>query len=83
MSKPVKTYATRRQAAYDAGLAAFREGTPLSACPILKHQGLRRAWSEGWTAGSSERQKQSSGMFIARPPERPAMDPAEPVAAHG
>jgi hypothetical protein len=68
MSKSPKTYAARKQAAFTAGLAAFKEGKVLSACPIAKHQGLRRSWTEGWVAGSAEQKKQSSGMFIAKTP---------------
>jgi hypothetical protein len=65
---PPKTYTARKEAAFTAGLAAFREGKPLSACPIAKHQGLKRSWTEGWQSGSAEREKQSSGMFIAKLP---------------
>ena len=66
-----KTYSARKEAAFNAGLAAFREGVAASACPIAKHQGLRRSWTEGWQSGNAEREKQSSGMFIAKlPPPR-------------
>jgi hypothetical protein len=84
-----KTYTARKEAAFNAGLAAFREGTPLSACPIGKHQGLKRSWTEGWQSGNAEREKQSSGMFIAKlpPPQSnpvvaaPPPMPAERAAA--
>jgi hypothetical protein len=68
MSQPVSTYLKRKQAAFDSGLLAFKAGQALDTCPIRKHQGLARAWKEGWLAGSAEREKQSSGMFIARVP---------------
>lgn len=66
MGKTPRTYAARKEAAFQAGLAAFRAGKAVTDCPILKHQGLKTAWREGWVSGSSEREKQTSGMFIVR-----------------
>jgi len=83
MRKPARTYSERKQAAFNAGLNAFKEGQPITACPIKKHQGLQQSWKEGWLAANAERQKQSSGMFIARVPDAyappaNAAKPAEP-----
>lgn len=84
MEKPGKTYAARKQAAFNSGLLAFKEGTAVSACPILKHKGLAQSWKEGWLSGNAAKQSQSSGMFIARipaPASRPAPSPVGRPAA--
>jgi len=77
MRKPARTYSERKQAAFTAGLNAFKAGEPLTACPIKKHQGLQQSWKEGWLSANAERQKQSSGMFIARVPTTPYAAPTE------
>jgi hypothetical protein len=82
MSKRTRTYAERKDGAFHAGLAAAKDGKALTDCTILKHQGLARAWKEGWLSGNAEREKQTSGMNIAKgsSSERPA---SAPLAAHG
>ena len=79
--KPAKTYEERKQAAFAAGRIAFKEGNPVTDCPIKKHKGLARAWSEGWQAAKGEREKQSSGMYIARPPLTSPVEPPKQTSA--
>jgi ribosome modulation factor len=85
MKKRTRTYAERKEGAFNAGLAAFREGKSMTDCPILRHQGLARAWKEGWLAGNADKDKQTSGMYIpkARAAEQPAEAAPAPLSAHG
>src|SRR5579871_5978084 len=63
MKKP-RSYADRKQAAFNAGKQAYKDGKKVDECPIQKHQGLQRSWREGWIACEAEREKQTSGMYI-------------------
>lgn len=42
------------------GIAAGKEGKPLSACPYRKHQ-RRYCWEHGWKIGRKQRRADSAG----------------------